>query len=48
MFTELRNDQSRQLIDATQVFELYRQARADLRWDFPGSMRWRKIAGLRP
>ena len=45
MFTELRNDQSRQLIDATQVFELYRQARADLRRDFPGSMRWRKIAG---
>ena len=45
MLTELRLEQSRQLVDAQQAFAAYRQARAALARDHRGSMRWRKING---
>ncbi len=46
-FTPLDNDQARQMIDAQQLFAVYRQARADLAGDLAGSMRWREIGGAR-
>lgn len=40
---ELSNEQRRQLIDATQVFEGWREASRAFRHSYRGSMRWRKI-----
>ena len=44
-FVTLDNDQARQLIDAQQLYAVYRTARAELSTVFSGTMRWRTIAG---
>jgi hypothetical protein len=44
-FVSLDNDQARQLIDAQQLFAVYRAARTGLATTFGGTMRWRSIAG---
>lgn len=45
LFSDLRNDQIRQVIDAEQVFSGYRSARGELDARFAGSMSWKTIAG---
>ncbi len=45
MPTELSNEQRRQLIDATQVFEVWRQADREFKHSYRGSMHWRKSGG---
>lgn len=42
---ELDDEQARQLINAEQVFEAYRAARATLRDRFAGSMAWKTVDG---
>ena len=44
-FNELSNEQRRQLIDARQVYDEWRQTRADLKHSYSGSMRWVKRKG---
>ena len=43
MFLELNLDQRRTMINAQQLFNAYRDARAALLRDYRGSMRWRMI-----
>ncbi|CAO4154782.1 GSU2403 family nucleotidyltransferase fold protein [Methylorubrum aminovorans] len=45
LFSDLRNDQIRQVIDAEQAFSGYRSARGELDARFAGSMSWKTIAG---
>ncbi|GJE71080.1 GSU2403 family nucleotidyltransferase fold protein [Methylorubrum podarium] len=45
LFSDLRNEQIRQTIDAEQVFSGYRSARGELDTRFAGSMSWKSIAG---
>jgi hypothetical protein len=45
MFRELTEDQRRQLIDARQLFDLWREADAFRRHSCRGSMHWRHIRG---
>lgn len=44
-FTDLANDQLRQLIDAQQLFSAYRAERAKLARDYAGMMRWKSAGG---
>lgn len=44
-FRELDGEQRRRLIDATQVYEAWREADREFRHSYRGSMRWRKIKG---
>ncbi|CAO4144599.1 Nucleotidyltransferase [Methylorubrum thiocyanatum] len=44
-FSDLRNDQIRQMIDVEQVFSGYRVARGQLDARFAGSMSWKTVAG---
>lgn len=44
-FSDLDNEQRRQLIDTRQVFEALRSARSELSHRFAGSMRWKTIKG---
>lgn len=45
MFTELTGEQRRQFVDATQVFEAWREAERDYRRNYRGSMRWKRVGG---
>ena len=44
-FTELRSEQTRQLIDAEQVFSAYRAARSEQDRRFAGAMSWKHVRG---
>jgi len=44
-FAELENDQRRQLIDAQQLFSVWREAAREFRHSFKGSMHWRNKNG---
>jgi hypothetical protein len=44
-FAELSNDQRRQMIDAKQAFEPWREAYREFRHSYRGSMRWKTIKG---
>lgn len=44
-YRELDGDQVRQLINTEQVFEAYREARAELGDRFAGSMAWKTVSG---
>ena len=45
LYQELRNEQIRQLIDAEQVFEAWREADRERRRRFLGSMSWKTLSG---
>jgi hypothetical protein len=44
-FIELSNEQRRQLIDAQQAYELWRNANQEFRHSYRGSMRWKRRSG---
>jgi hypothetical protein len=44
-FAELENDQRRQLIDAQQLFSVWREAASEFRHSYKGSMHWRRKNG---
>jgi hypothetical protein len=44
-FSELENDQRRQLIDAQQLFSVWREAAKEFRHSYQGSMHWRRKSG---
>jgi len=45
MFTELTAEQRRQFVDATQIFEAWREADRSFRHSYRASMRWKRVAG---
>src|SRR5262245_60063439 len=45
-FAELSNEQRRQLIDAKQAFNAWRDADREFRHSYRGSMRWKKVSGI--
>lgn len=44
-FAEWNNEQRRQMVDAKQAFEPWREADRDFRHSYRGSMRWRRVSG---
>ena len=42
---ELNADQRRRLVDATQVFEAWREADREFRHSYRGALRWKTING---
>ena len=44
-FNELSNEQRRQMVDAKQAFEAWREVEQEFRHSYRGSMHWRKAGG---